>query len=179
MGASVNVTGTVYLSAVTLDGVAQAPGPIVAGPFITGGGTIIVGPPPINSPYDQWVIDKSLAGGDAAPEFDFDKDGLRNLIEYAVGTEPKFATASVLASVPGAPNTVRFNQASGRTDITFVVEASADLNNPWTVIATSTAGGTFTGIANVDVSTSSGVVTVTDNRTPAPTKSFHRLRATK
>lgn len=177
-GATVDVTGTVYVASVILDGVAQGPGPIPAGPFITGG-TVVVGGPSTGTPYEQWVTEKALGSGESAPTFDADGDGLPNLIEYAVGTEPKIANGSVLASIPGAPHSIRFTQAAGRTDITFVVEASADLGEPWTAIATSTAGGAFTGTGEVIVATDSGIVTVTDNRTPAPARIFYRLRATK
>jgi hypothetical protein len=103
-----------------------------------------------------------------------------NLIEYLVGTNPKTPNGSVLSQVPGTPSAIRFARASGRTDITVVVEGSVALaTGAWQTIATSTAGGAFTAQAGVaaTISESGGIVTVTD--APGSTRRYYRVRVEK
>ena len=169
-------TSTVHVSSVFIDGV-QYFGTITH-PSITGGGTLISDA--ALTPYAQWVVDKALSTPQSAPSFDADSDGLRNLLEYAVGSEPKTPNGSVFAITGSAPRQIKFNHPSGRTDIMIYLDASPTLAAPWTTIATSTAGAAFTNsVANVTVSEVSNQVTVTDSRTPAATVMFYRLRAEK
>jgi autotransporter-associated beta strand protein len=147
-------------------------------PSITGGGTLISDSP--LTPYAQWVNNKSLGAGESAPTYDADFDGIRNLVEYAVGSEPKSPTGSVLTITSGSPRQIKFSHASGRTDIAIFLEASPTMGAPWTPIATSTNGNPFiSSEENVTTTEISNQVTVTDDRTPAETKMFYRLRVEK
>ncbi len=171
----IQVVGSVTVAAVTINGVAQPPGQVVDPTHVSGGSLVVGG---LATPYQQWVTQKALAAGESAGDFDADFDGIKNLVEYAVGSEPKTPSPSVLTKLPGSPSAVRFNRAAGRTDLNLFVESSPTLGAPWTVIATSTAGAALTSSvgATVTVSETTGTVTVTDNRTPQG-KMFYRLRA--
>ena len=173
------VTSDLAVASVSIDGVAQPPGKVPPNVNITGAGSLYVGG--ILTPYQQWVSNNNLGSGESAGDFDADFDGVKNSIEYAVGTNPKGSTPSVLTQVPGSPAAVRFNRATtpARSDLGLFLESSPDLGTTWTVLATSTAGGAMASSvgASATVSESAGTVTVTDNRTQATGKVFYRLRA--
>jgi autotransporter-associated beta strand protein len=175
------VTGNVSVASVTIDGVAQPAGK-VNNPNVTSSGPdvgLYVGG--LLTPYQQWVNTNNLASGVSAGDFDADFDGVKNSIEYAVGTDPKGSTPSVLTQVPGSPATVRFNRATSpaRTDLNLYLESSPDLGATWTVLATSTGGAPMASSVGISatVTESAGTVTVADNRTHATGKVFYRLRA--
>ncbi|WP_324287885.1 autotransporter-associated beta strand repeat-containing protein [Luteolibacter sp. SL250] len=175
-----HVTGDVAVAAVYIDGAAQPAGKVTKENVVLGGGSLYVGS--ALTPYQQWANNNSLSTGESAADYDADFDGVKNGIEYAVGTAPKGSTPSVLTQVAGAPASVRFNRATTpvRSDLTLYLEASPDLGAAtWTVLATSTAGAAMTSSVGVSatVSESAGTVTVTDNRTHATGKVFYRLRA--
>lgn len=75
--------------------------------------------------------------GDAADANDFDADGLANLVEYALGTDPSVPTATT--SVPAgsieadgaAYLTLTITRSELRPGITYVVEVGSDLTG-WT-----------------------------------------------
>lgn len=173
-----NVTGVVTVSGVTIDGVAQLPGRVPASSVVTGTGELWVSGE--GTPYQRWAIDKLLGTSDFAGHLDVDKDGLKNVIEYAVGGDPKSSTPSPIVQVTGKPSVVRFNRATTpvRSDLDLILEASTTLGVSWDTIATSVDGGTMTSSvgATVVVSESAGTVTVTDNRFPTAEKIFYRLR---
>ena len=128
-----------------------------------------------------------IAAGMAADEYDYDGDGLANLLKYALDIDPKTGTG-------GSPPTVAFSAANGalqltftrdtaRADINYVVEASPDLVQ-WTPIASSTAGtatiklgGALTVGENVINGTSQmNVVVVAGQSVGVSDKQFMRLR---
>ena len=177
-GGVLNVTDAVHVSGAIINGVVQPPGLVPASAFVTGSGTLTVDA--LNTPYEQWVIDRALGSGESAATFDADFDGLVNLIEYVVGTNPKVPNGSVISQVSGTPASIRFARASGRTDVTVVVEGSVALaTGAWQTIATSTAGGAFTAQAGVSatINESAGTVTVTDAVGSA--RRFYRIRVEK
>ena len=152
---------------------------------ITGTGKLNVGGVvATQTPFEQWADTKNLPAGKKGPEDDADNDGLRNLLEYAVASEPLQPGGSVLSKVT---NGVSFRRALGRTDITSVVETSPDLSlNSWTIVATSTAGGAFVAQSGATVTVNDSAlnpeansVTLTDTATPVPTRKFYRLRVTQ
>ncbi len=105
--------------------------------------------------------------GPPADTTDADGDGVVNLLEFALGTEP---TDSASAAVPVAQvsnSRLQLSFFRARSDVTYTVEASADLIT-WTVIATNpgVVGETVT-VADTVVLLSSGA-----------TRRFLRLRAT-
>lgn len=172
-----HVTGDVTVAAVTIDGVPQGPGRVTRANVIIGDGALFV--EGALTPYQEWALANDLEGEAAAPDFDADSDGTKNVIEYAVGTDPNESTPSVLTQVPGTPAAVRFNRAGERTDLNLYLEANSSLTGEWTILATSTGGqpmGSSVGVS-AEVTESGGVVTVEDKRTPTPAKHFYRLRA--
>lgn len=83
--------------------------------------------------FAGWVAQRGLAGGDAAASADPDKDGISNLIEYALGGSPTVRSASVLPQVAvengNLTMTYRKNKAAG--DLAYTVQSSTDLTT-WT-----------------------------------------------
>ena len=91
-------------------------------------------------------LDANISGSNADP----DRDGYSNLIEYALGLEPKAVNTSGLpgTSVQGSDWVFTYTRPSDRTDLTYAVECSTNLTS-W-----STAG-----VAHELVSSSSGTET--------------------
>lgn len=85
--------------------------------------------------------------GDAADDFDFDRDGLVNLLEYAFGLDPKSGSS---LSLPQPKLTaggfgVTFTQPVGVSGLTFRAEWSATLAaGSWTPIPDTGTGATHT-----------------------------------
>jgi hypothetical protein len=88
--------------------------------------------------YDQWH-DLSFAGGLANPAglmlADPDQDGVRNLLEYAFGTQPGNASPSPIAvdtATIGQDTYLRLSitRSPAAAWLTWVVEATSDLANP-------------------------------------------------
>lgn len=119
-----------------------------------------------------------LTGGNAAPQFDFDLDGLSNLLEYAFGLSPTQASANPVDSqVRNYAGTnylsVRFPRSTLATDLTYIVEVSPDLSATpivWTELARSTLGAATTGVGFVSETGTAPQVTVEVRDTvPVPT----------
>ena len=87
-----------------------------------------------DKPADNWrfVTFGSSANDTAAQdEADWDKDGITNLMEFALGLNPKSADTSAqpTASVIDDYLTLTFVPNPAATDVTFIVEASTALTN--------------------------------------------------
>jgi hypothetical protein len=96
--------------------------------------------------------------GDSA---DGDGDGMENLLEYALGGNPKSASVSPLPKsvVTGGKLALNFTRTVANTDITMTVQAADSLAGPWAGLARSTAGGAFTGlVAGVGITEGTGAV---------------------
>jgi hypothetical protein len=89
-----------------------------------------------DAPYDAWraarftaeeLLDPAISGDTADP----DGDGLANLMEYALGLEPK--TANVLPGpvVESDHLTLRYTRALNATDVTLTPEASGSVTGGW------------------------------------------------
>ena len=81
--------------------------------------------------------------GDAADGFDFDKDGLVNLLEFGFGLDPKANSAHQVPQwqMSGDLFTITFTQPAGVSGITYGAETSATLlPGSWTPVA-DTGGG--------------------------------------
>ena len=91
-----------------------------------------------------------LTGSDAVLTFDYDGDGIANLLEYGLGLDPTTASLTGLPIVTLKDYSgtqylsMTFNRSSLATDITYIVQGSSDLVS-WTDLGTSTAGGVTTG----------------------------------
>lgn len=123
--------------------------------------------------------------GNAADTSDPDKDGLNNLLEYALGSNPNSSTAASAPQVSTATGKLRiaFTRNTAATDLTISVIAADSLTGPWEEIARSTNGAAFTAIAPGALVNESGagsvrnveatdIVLITD---PAHPKRFMRV----
>jgi hypothetical protein len=149
---------------------------------------------PVEPTFLTWRIDEfdtdemtvgtenTLWGQDADP----DGDGLSNLMEYALNTEPKTYEYSPLTTVRDSNGLLNFTfvRNPGNSDVSYWVEASNSMqSNDWTTIASSTAGGVTvqsgaSGVNEVDDGALKRV-TVTDAAGAAGQSSrFMRLRIT-
>lgn len=90
---------------------------------------------------------------------DRDNDGLSNLLEYALASNPNTATPGAAPQVDVADGrlTITFTRNAAATDATLSVLGSDNPSGPWTELARSTAGAAFTAVA--------GGVTVTETGT--------------
>jgi hypothetical protein len=92
--------------------------------------------------YATWAAANGISG--EPPTGDFDHDGLTNLMEYALGKDPKVSsqpagelTGKVITFTKGA-------DAIANGDVSWVIQKSLDLGltDPWTDVVTQAAGNT-------------------------------------
>jgi endoglucanase len=95
--------------------------------------------------YADWTTGYGLTGGSAGPTADPEGDGVRNLVEYAFNLSPvaddrsglpRFSLQShTVSNLAGTYLTVRFPRQLGGTNLTYVLEGSANLLS-WTPVCT-------------------------------------------
>ncbi|MGC9449960.1 MAG: sulfatase-like hydrolase/transferase, partial [Oceanipulchritudo sp.] len=156
-------------------------------------------PPPL-TPAESWRLfwfGQTENTGDAADEFDFEKDGLVNLLERAFGTDPTVGETA-LTRATGAPPVLSLVDAGGNPGseylaltyrrlaggsgstgagytaegISYFVELDTDLSGPW-------SSGGFTVLSVQDDTPEAGIQTVTVRSNTALTaaaREFIRLR---
>ncbi|BCU79353.1 hypothetical protein llg_40680 [Luteolibacter sp. LG18] len=80
---------------------------------------------------------------------DVDRDGLSNLLEYAVGADPNTADSSAApkVTVSGGKLKILFNRNTSATDLVLSVVAADTPTGPWTAVARSTNGAAFSVLA--------------------------------
>ena len=106
--------------------------------FSNGGTDLVLsdfqtGPPTFSS----WLSEHNLVGDDALPTADIDSDGLNNLLEYALGLDPRASDAAIgttgSVEIGGQRYfTWTYNRPAGseaRTDITYTGERSNTLGS--------------------------------------------------
>ena len=129
------------------------------------------------APYSLWQhtrftsaqLADSLVSGDTA---DPDADGLNNLLEYALDTEPLTTTPPpLITALDGDRLAITYLEAAGRTDLTYSVETTTDLNQSW-----STGPEHLEETARVPVA--NGEQVTVRRITPAE-RQFLRLRVTR
>ncbi len=100
-------------------------------------------------------------------------DGITNLMKYALGLNNPMtpATINLAPQVSGGHLTLTFQRLSAPSDITYIVEASSDLNS-----ADWSASGVTTVVTVPD--TGSGIETVQATDAATTTPRFMRLRVT-
>jgi hypothetical protein len=86
------------------------------------------------TPFEIWAFTHGLGGADAAPDYDYERDGLDNLMEYAIGGDPTVndrATVGPFTEIMEDSGTeYLYHVYRERTDdasLTFTVGASEDL----------------------------------------------------
>ncbi len=98
----------------------------------------------------NYLASFGLTGSNGVFTFDYDSDGLANLLEYALGLNPAVASLNGLPVVTlkdysgTSYLSMTFNRSSLVTDLSYIVQGSSDLTN-WTDLGTSTAGNTTSG----------------------------------
>ena len=93
--------------------------------------------------FSSWIT-RVFANGSVPidkrnPQDDFDKDGLSNLVEFAVsGQDPTVANPSI-GSFTG--NSLSFTKRAGTSGLTYAIQQSTDLGtiDPWTEVT----GGSY------------------------------------
>ena len=105
------------------------------------------------SSWQQWLLarfgnrtdDPGITGMTADP----DRDGVINLLEYALGGHPGLADPAVLPSihVAGATIEIRFARNSAASDLELTYQRAASPGGPWSDIAVSTAGALMQALA--------------------------------
>jgi hypothetical protein len=92
----------------------------------------VVGSPAAGG-YSAWANGFSLdPNGNGAPEADADGDGVKNLLEYAMGTSPIDRTPMPTAELINGYLTLAYTRSPAATDVTLVAKTAADLGGPWT-----------------------------------------------
>jgi len=115
-----------------------------------------------------------------SPDFDFDKDGVPNLLEYIFGTNPTLPGGSALPSLTKAPGTsnvvLTYKRKVAAAGVTQVVEHSTSLSPPWSPAVHGESGVTIISTP-VPGDATSEQVTVTIPS--AGTQRFVRVSATR
>lgn len=105
------------------------------------------------------LLDANISGPNADP----DHDGFANLLEYALGFEPKSATTTGLphVGIEGSDWAYTYTRPADRTDVTYAVEMSTNLSGWGTggVVHSlvSTSGGTETWRAKYPLASAANV----------------------
>ncbi|MEI6606056.1 MAG: immunoglobulin domain-containing protein [Verrucomicrobiota bacterium] len=99
-----------------------------------------------------------------APGYDFDHDGISNLLEFVLGGNPKVAGTSILPKldsphVSGQNLVFRYNRKLAAAGVTQTVEFTANLASPWTTAVHGQNGVTIV-TSPVDAATEQVIVTI-------------------
>ncbi len=99
--------------------------------------------------FDEWQTWKGLVEDQRGAQADPDGDGVPNLVEYALSMDPQIADAELLpkAETLGAQLGIRFRRDLRATQARVEVSGTADLHQPWQVIARAEAGGNLLPVA--------------------------------
>jgi hypothetical protein len=132
-----------------------------------------------DNPGDAWRFSKFTSAeladvGLSGDEADFDGDGIRNLMEYALGLEPKTAVTAGLPTAsfqPGGELALSYTRVKSATDITYIPEVGNDLG-AWN------SGVAFTSVVQTSDNGATETITVKSLIAPAAGQ-FMRLRVTR
>jgi hypothetical protein len=110
-------------------------------------------PSSVLTPIEQWRINHfgALAGdlSVAGHSVDYDRDGRRNLAEYAMGTHPARPDATLPWQVKRVSGrmAISFQHNRAATEVTLTVQGSDNLTS-WSNLARSVGGASFTALAS-------------------------------
>ncbi len=102
------------------------------------------------NPAASYLDGYGLTGGNAAFVYDYDADGILNLMEYALRLDPTKASQAGLPVVIAKDYagtrylSMTFTRSAVASDITYLVEGSSDLIN-WAPLASSSNGAATSG----------------------------------
>jgi hypothetical protein len=143
--------------------------PVIGISQITGDGTLTVGP--VTPPgFSSWITgtfaNGTVPGGQQGPNDDFDKDGISNLVEYAIaGQDPTVPNPTIGTFTAGGA--LGFSKRLDVTGITYDIESSTLLT-----------AGSWTTLPKPPVVESAGSISY--SFTPGtPVKNFARLKVTQ
>jgi autotransporter-associated beta strand protein len=111
--------------------------PVIGISQITGDGTLTVGDV-TPAGFSSWITgtfaNGTVPGGQQGPNDDFDKDGISNLVEYAIaGQDPTVGNSAISTFNAG---TLSFSKRLDATGITYDIESSTLLTaGSWTTLA--------------------------------------------
>lgn len=128
--------------------------------FISGTGKLVI--PTINPTFASWAIKLGLTGN---PEADFDGDGIKDSLEYVLGSDPKVAGSSGVTTQDAGDNFIfTFNRAdaSETSDLALVVEAGGTLQSwPQVFEIKDTTANSTTGVVIAENADAVDTVTIT------------------
>ena len=120
------------------------------------------------SGFSSWITGNftngTVPGDQQGPNDDFDKDGISNLVEYAIAGQDPTVNNPGISTFSGG--TLSFTKAAGTNGLTYAIQESTDLTT-WTEVS----GGSY---VNNEVSSTISF-TLTQG---TPTKKFLRLNIT-
>jgi hypothetical protein len=93
----------------------------------------------VDSNFASWANANGIPGEPASG--DFDKDGLSNLVEYALGQSPTVSSQPPGSLTAGVLSFNKGSQAMANGDVNYVIEQSTDLGI-WTPAVTQNAPNT-------------------------------------
>jgi hypothetical protein len=140
--------------------------PVIGIPQITSDGTLTVGTV-TPAGFSSWITgtfaNGTVPGGQQGPNDDFDKDGISNLLEYAIaGQDPTAGNPAISTFSEG---TLSFSKREGTNGLTYAIQKSTDLGmtDPWIEVT----GGSYVNNASI----------ISFTLTPGtPAKNFLRLQ---
>lgn len=94
--------------------------------------------------YASWATAHGIAGESAAE--DFDNDGLTNIIEYALGLDPKSSDVPAGTLEEGVLTFIKGTDAIASFEVGWVIQQSTDLST-WTDAVTQAAGNPAASIS--------------------------------
>jgi autotransporter-associated beta strand protein len=116
--------------------------------------------------YTSWAASQGISGEPATG--DYDKDGLSNLVEYALGKDPKVSSSPAGVLSGYVITYTKGTEAIANGDVSWAIETSTDLGatDDWTTSESQPAGDP--------------ALTISHTFTPStPVKDFARLKVTQ